>query len=419
MDEGSQRWGPSTKRTVAVILLVLLALVLYRFRAVISPLLIAFLLALILNPVVSFLVTRLHISRGLATGVVFFVLIVAGLGLVAAAPVTAVSSVQRAIRSVEFDLTSTIAEVGAFLSKPIEVGEYSLDLGPIYQELSAMVTSFVGSVAEGTLSVVVGVASGAVWLIFVLIAAFYMVKDAERVVERLDELAPPGYREDLVLLRKQIADVWNAFLRGQLLLALAMAVLTTVVCAAVGMPLALVMGLIAGVMEFIPRLGPVLALIPAVLVALIQGSTFLPLSNFWFAVLVFVLYLLIQQIEGTLLLPRILGHSVNLHPLIVLIGVIVGGSLAGILGMLLSVPVVATLRVIARYVFCRLYDRDPFAEPEEEAEPSQPGLIQRAGKVALSELKDRLGQEVEDADGEQEHSEDERGSVEHVGSERT
>jgi len=146
--------------------------------------------------------------------------------------------------------------------------------------------------------------------------------------------------------------------------------------------------LLAGVMEFVPNLGPLLAAIPAILLALFRGSSYLPLTNFWFAVLVTGLYLLIQQIENNLLVPRILGHSLKLHPLVVLTGLIVGGSLAGILGMLLAAPVLATLRVIGYYVFCRLYDRDPFAEAEEEKEPpGKPGLVRQAYLAVWNWLK--------------------------------
>jgi predicted PurR-regulated permease PerM len=181
-----------------------------------------------------------------------------------------------------------------------------------------------------------------------------------------------------------------------------MVAITTVACMAVGLPYAFVLGLLAGVAEFVPNLGPIVALIPAVLLALFQGSAFLPLSNFWFAVLVTGMYLVIQQVEGNLLLPRVMGSSLNLHPLVVLFGIIVGGSLAGILGMLLAAPFLATLRVVGRYIFYRLYDRDPFAEPEEEAEPPKPGLLQRAGQVALAHLQERVEQtgeqDVEPAD---------------------
>jgi len=396
MSEPARHWSASTKRTVTVIILVLLALVIYRFRDVIPPLIIALLLSFILDPIVDFLSHRFRLSRGLSTGLVFLVLIVGMLGAVAA-PVTAVPSLQRAVLSVQIDFIRVINDIGIFLEQPVEVWEYSLDLSDLYQELSAMLRSFVASVAQGTLDIAFSIASGAFWLIVILITSFYLVKDADRFIEQLDNLAPPGYRDDFVHLRREITDVWSAFLRGQLLLSLTMAIITTAICMIIGLPYAVALGLLAGVTEFVPNLGPIIALIPAVLLALFQGSSYLPLSNFWFAVLVVGVYVVIQQIEGNLLVPRILGRSLNLHPLVVLIAVIIGGNLAGILGMLLAAPVLATLRVVGRYVFCRLYDRDPFAVPEEETMPPTPGVIERARRAAWCRLKERIEQEMEQA----------------------
>jgi predicted PurR-regulated permease PerM/RimJ/RimL family protein N-acetyltransferase len=391
-----RRWTSFTKRAVALMLFVLLALVLYRFRNVIPPLMIAFLLAFVLNPIVGFLVDRLHISRGASTGIVFLVLIVIMLASVAA-PVTAVPSIQRLVRSMQVDVMRIIADIGSFFERPLEIGGYSLDLSGLYQELSNMLTAFVRSVAQGTVDIVVNIASGALWLIVILTTTFYLVKDADRFIEQFDNLAPPGYREDLVCIRQQVADVWNAFLRGQLVMGLLMVIITTLVCTAIGLPYAIVMGLIAGVTEFIPNVGPIIAFVPAVLVALFKGSSFLAMSNFWFAALVTVLYLVIQQVEGNVLLPRILGSSLNLHPLIVLIGIIIGGSMAGILGMLLAAPVLATLRVISNYIFCRLYDRDPFAEMEEERPPPQPSLVQQTCQTVWCRLQEQVEQTRERA----------------------
>lgn len=398
MTEPDRRWNTTTKVIVVTIILILLAMVIYRFREVISPLMIAFLLAFILDPIVDFLADRLHLSRGLATAFVFLVLIV-GMAGVVIAPVTAVPSITRLVRSMQIDVIRIINDIGTFFERPVEIGGYSVDLSDVYQELSAMLTSFVRSVAQGTLDVVFDIASGAFWLIIILITSFYLVKDADRMIEQLDNLAPPGYRDDFVRLRQQVADVWNAFLRGQLVMGLVMAAITTAVCMVVGLPYAVVMGLVAGVMEIVPNIGPILALIPAVLVALFEGSSFLPLSNFWFAVLVFGLYLVIQQVEGNLILPRVMGRSLNLHPLVVLIGIIIGGSLGGILGMLLAAPALATLRVVGYYVFCRLYDLDPFVEPEVEATPPKPGLIKRAHQAALLRLQQEMARRIKQ-DGE-------------------
>jgi len=390
-NQSLRRWGTTTKVVVITVLLILLGVVLYRFHEVIPPLMIAFLVAFILDPIVGFLTDRLHLSRGLATTLVFLILIVGMLGVVAA-PVTAVPNIRRLVLSLQIDVIRIVADIGTFFDQPLMIGNYPLDLSSVYEELSATVTSFVGSVAQGTLNVVFNIASGAFWLVFILIAAFYLVKDSHRILDQLGNLAPPGYGEDVLRLRQQVTSVWNAFLRGQLVMGLVMFSITTIVCTAIGVPYAVVMGLIAGVMEFIPNLGPILALIPAVLVALFQGSNLLPLSNFWFAVVVTGAYIVIQQIEGNLILPRVMGNRLKLHPLVVLIGIIVGGNLGGILGMLLAAPVLATLRVVGYYVFCRLYDRDPFAEPEVETTPPEPSLLQKAHMAALDRLQEEIKQ---------------------------
>ena len=128
--EPVHRWGSTTKRTVVLVALVLCALVLYRFREVIPPLIIALLVAFVLDPVVDFLAARVRLARGLATGVVFFVLFLVGLGAMAA-PVTAFPSIQRAVRAVQFDFTHIITDIGAFLGRPLQIWGYSLDLSNV------------------------------------------------------------------------------------------------------------------------------------------------------------------------------------------------------------------------------------------------------------------------------------------------
>jgi hypothetical protein len=126
---------------------------------------------------------------------------------------------------------------------------------------------------------------------------------------------------------------------------------------------ALILGIMAGVLEIIPNIGPTIAAIPAVLIAYFQGSTYLPLSNGWFALLVIGIYVVIQQVENNILVPRIIGRSLNLHPLVVIIGAIAGARLAGILGMFLAAPMLASLRILGNYVYCKLLDLEPFDEP--------------------------------------------------------
>lgn len=397
-----QRWDTATKRIVAVSVLVFLSLVVYQFRTLLRPLVVAFLVAFILNPIVDFLDDRVGMHRGLATGLLFLLLCLALLGALAA-PVSAVPSVTRAIFSLQFDLKQIITDIGAFFDRPIEIVGFEFDLSDVYGELSASLRRLVESIAQGTLDVVWGIASGAFWVIFVLIVAFYLVRDAHRIAAQVEELAPPGYRDDVTRLRREFAGVWNAFLRGQLLLGTGMAVSTAIVDTAIGLPYAWALGLFAGLFEMVPNIGPYIAAVPAILLALIRGSAFIPLGNFWFAVLVAGVYFVLQLIENNFFVPRILGRSLKVHPLTVMIGILAGGQLAGILGILLAAPTLATLKVMGIYILNRLYDRDPFPEPSEpeEKKPAkqEPTMVKKVGLAALEHLQrkvERAKQQVVD-----------------------
>ncbi|MFL7792768.1 MAG: AI-2E family transporter [Anaerolineae bacterium] len=398
MDESNHHWSPYTKRNVAFILLILMALIIYRFQAIISPLVIALLLAFILDPIVDFITDRLRLSRGLATTLVFLVLILVGLGLVAT-PVAIVPSPLEIVNSIQAVVNDTLADINEFFEHPLEIGEYPLDLSSVYEELSGMVRSYIGSVLQGTLTIAGNIAQGAFWLIFILMAAFYLVKDIDSLIEHIDGLSPPGYRDDFVRLRRRITDVWHAFLRGQLLLALILTLATAIVFAAIGVPYAWIMGLLAGIMAFVPNIGPIISAVPPILIAFFQGSIFLPIDNFWFAVMTAGAYVLVQLVYNNVLVPRILGQTLNLHPLVVMIAAIVGGLMGGLVGLLLAVPILATVRIISSYIICRLYDRDPFAgikrgDDEKEEKTSKQPSLKLAYQSALNRLRARQREKV-------------------------
>jgi len=160
-----------------------------------------------------------------------------------------------------------------------------------------------------------------------------------------------------------MGHVWQGFFRGQVTLSLVIGFTTWAALSLLSMPGALVLAIVAGVMEIIPNLGPILAMIPAVIVALIQGSDNQALMEFGrlgFALMVVAVYFLIQQIENSIVVPRVIGDSVNLHPVVVMCGVVVGFSMGGVLGAFLAAPVIATARVLGSYIHAKLLDYPPF-----------------------------------------------------------
>jgi predicted PurR-regulated permease PerM len=393
MSERVRRWSTLTKSIVALVCLAAIVYLLHTFQEVVTPLGIALLLAFILNPIVNFLTEKVHMSRATASTIVFLLLVVLLLGTLAA-PVAVVPSITRALTSVQSQVEGVIRAIDEFLQEPLEISGYTFDLSEIYGTLSEGLSDFVGDVVDGTLRVLSNIASFVLWLVFIFIAAYYLVKDAERFSHQIDRLAPPGYAEDFQRLRAEISKVWSAFLRAQLLLSVVVALITTALAVVVGLPYAVALGVLAGFMEFVPSVGPVIAAIPAVLLALFQGSaTFPAMDPLWFAALVAAVYVVIQQVENNVLVPRIMGGSLNLHPALVLIALVVGGLTGGVLGLLLASPILATGRIAARYIFYRLTDRDPFAEPEEEEEEQRPSKVSRLRRLwtsAASWVKDKL-----------------------------
>jgi len=119
------------------------------------------------------------------------------------------------------------------------------------------------------------------------------------------------------------------------------------------------------VLNMIPTFGPILAAIPGVLAALISGSTRWPeLENYWFALIVVGIYLLVVQLQANIIAPRVMGTAVNLRPAMILVGLMVGFQVGGLLGSLLAVPVIASIRDVSVYVWRKLIDADPWLDED-------------------------------------------------------
>jgi predicted PurR-regulated permease PerM len=183
---------------------------------------------------------------------------------------------------------------------------------------------------------------------------------------------PQLHRPEIAQLLSRLRRIWRAYFRGQLTLMLIIGLIIWMGGTALGLPGAFALAIIAGVMEIIPGLGPFLAAVPAVMVALIQGSTHLDVSHFIFALIVAGFYWGVQQIENNILVPRVLGEAVELHPLVVMVGVVVGASVGGILGALLAAPVIASTKAIVSYLYAKILDQDPFPPQTEEAPEISP-----------------------------------------------
>jgi HAD superfamily hydrolase (TIGR01549 family) len=380
----SPRWGSGTKQLVSAALLVLAGLLVYSFRGILTPLIITFLAAYILDPIVGWLSRHLHVRRGWAIAMVYLVIV----AVLATVPAIAAPAVVNQVIDLVTNLGAITNRAITWLEEPHELLVFGRVLTiPAYEipaisfdleRIISLVRGTISPLAGGAFSVIKTVASGVGLAVLMLVLSFYLLLDAGRVGSSLLSLVQPTYRREAAGILAQVSKTWNAFLRGQLLLCTFIGILTWLATSVAGLRFSIALGIIAGVLELIPSLGPLLAAVPAVLLALFQGSGILPTNNLGDAVIVASIYVLIHLIENNFLGPRIIGSSLHLRPMIVIIGVLGGVTLGGVLGALLAAPILATLRDMLRYVYCKLVDIDPFPEP-----PSFGAKIQANGVRAI------------------------------------
>jgi len=344
--QASPLWSATAKIVVIVFGVVVLGAIVLRFQEVIAPLVIACLIAYVLAPVVNFVNARTRISRGLVTAAIYLILF----GLLALAISLLTPLLVEQTRSFQLDFQGIGDDIEILLSQPLQIGDLSFDLAPVYDELTATLSDLVQPLATQTVALLAGVVSTAVELVFIGIVSFYLTKDGPAMGQQLVQWAPPHLRYDFERLQEELGTLWRAFLRGQLLLALTMGFTVGVLMAAVGMKNALILGILAFFLEFLFSVGHGIWLFIAVPLALFQGSLWIPLSNFWIAVLVLGIHAVLQQVDLNFFIPRIVGRQVKLHPMVVIIGIIVGGMLGGVLGILLAAPTIASAVTLVRYV---------------------------------------------------------------------
>jgi len=378
----SKPWSDTTKRWVVLAVIVVGALLLFRVRSLLPPVILAFLLAYLLNPFVEALM-RLRLSRTKATALTYLILLItAGVAASILVPI-----VVQQVSSINVDLLAIYESALEFMSdhQAITFREYTVELSDVFEKLEdsliQLVTGFASRSAGELVDIAFGVAAGfastLVWLIFILIVSFWVARDADQISRVLEGLIPIDYQDEFVNLRAKVGIIWDSFFRGLLLLSLTVGVITTVSMWLAGVKNALLLGMLAGVLEVVPTIGPIIACIPAVAVAFFQGSTHLPIPNGWFALLVLGLYVLIQQVENNFLAPRIIGSSVKIHPLVALVGAIAGYSVAGILGAFLAAPLIGSSRILGEYIYRKLVEVEPAPEepetPDVSGEGREPG----------------------------------------------
>lgn len=354
-------WSRNTRTFVLLITAgVLLALV-YAGRELLGPLIIAALLAYVLNPLVTVVNRRSKLPRNLVVPLLYLL----SLGVLVLLVVVFAPPVVEEAQTLTSELQAISSQIQERLSEQVTIMGFEIAPGEIIGVTETFPEQFIRS--DRILMMVEAASTNLVWILVILVTTYYLLQDWEKLRDWLIGLAPEEAEADVRRLYVEIKNIWQSYLRGQLALMVVMALITGLALFAVGMPGAAALGALAGLFDVIPTIGPAIALLVTALVAWFEGSNYLPLSHGYFTALVVVLHVSIQWAENAYLRRRVMDPKIQLHPAVVFIGIIGALSMVGILGALVVVPVLGTAATLGNYLRRRILDMDPWPEDESAA----------------------------------------------------
>ena len=351
-----RRLGPPTQRVgLLLVAAVVIGVALYVGREALSPFIVGLMLVYLLDPAVERL-SRLRVPRWLSILIVYIV-----------AVVVVWQAVAFTIRPLVEQVRTFVADLPGLLSR-LEGLYRGLDLPPQLREAVEHWLAQVeqgGGVDPGVLLPFVNLTAGVVSALFgyiiIPVWVFYLLKDRRQLTAAFDRSLPGEWRTDVWNVIGIIERVFGQWVRGQFFLGVAVGVATFVGLILLGATIdpifsrfALLLAIVAGVLELLPIIGPIIAAVPAILLAATAGPQQ--------ALAALVLYTLVQQLENNILVPKIQGDAVELHPSAVMFALVMGGAIYGLLGAILALPITAAGRDVYRYLFRRL-SNGPVAGP--------------------------------------------------------
>lgn len=375
-NQSSPRWSWTTKLVVGLGLVAVGIWLLVQFQNFLGPIILAFILAYLFYPVANFIRTTFKLPWRLAVTLIYIIIVLALLGLLTWGGLTIADQVQNLIDFIQQNIDQIPTLIDDITSQTYAIGPWSFTLSGLgWDQISTEIVSTirpaisqVGSLAG---SVATGAANVLLWSGIVLLVSYFLLAETEGISNRFLDIRIPGYTADLKRMGQELSRIWNAFLRGQLIVVLITIIIYTSYLGIMGIQYFFGLALIAAIGRFIPYVGAWITWITYGLVALLQGPTIFNLSPGIYAIILLGGAMLIDTILDNLLVPKVMSENLKVHPALVLVGALIALRLLGFIGILLAAPVLATLKLIFGYLYKKLVDQEPWEDLDAE-EPKEP-----------------------------------------------
>lgn len=307
-------------------------------RALVIPFAASLVVAYILQPIVELLVRR-KVPRGIAIALIYFTFVL----VVIVIALNAVPRISKQLSDLGSHLPYLVHRADMWIDQMSEQKKYlpaslRVAVESMLNQLQHSITNYSGQVFH-----LISTTVSAIFIACVIpFLVFYMLKDAQAIGRAIVKLAPKRHRPAIRVILKGVDDTIGRYVRGQLMVMLVVGILTFVGLLIIRMPYALTLASFVGLMDLVPYIGPFIGAAPAVILALFISPPM--------AIKVLIVNLIVQQIEGNLVSPQIMGRTLELHPLLIVAALLIGGEMAGVLGLVVAVPFVAALKVTWREI---------------------------------------------------------------------
>ena len=330
------------------IILILIIIFLYTFRnkilRILNPIFIAFVIAYLVNPLVQSL-QRKKIPCSLSIILVYLFIIFSFAAILIYIIPELINNTKELIITIPDIVSSYQDKINNTLSS-IRSSKWSPDIKEaIFNEIdvtAVMIQNYTVNLLRNATSKLINSLKIIIDFILALVIAFYFIRDSQFFKSQIISLVPKKWKKQIIQTGRDMDVVLSNFIKGQLLTAIIVGVLEFIGLVLINVKYSMVLGIIGGVAEVIPYFGPIIGAIPAVAIALVDS----PIKALW----TIFLFAAVQQIENVLISPRIIEGKVGLHPFVTLIAVLAGGEFLGIIGMIISVPLVAITKVLFKRI---------------------------------------------------------------------
>lgn len=361
----SPLWNNNVKLIIGFTIIAIVAGLLIRFRTLVGPLLVAFILAFLFQPIAKLMQKKLKMSWRLAVTLIYLFVLLILLATITAGSFALVDQITRLVNFVSAQIQNIPDWFAEITSKSLKIGPFQLDLSQyqiedVGNQVLEWVNPIVSQIGNFLKAVATGAANTIGWTFFALLVSYFVLAETDGAKNQLIKIKLPGYADDVRKIGRELGNIWNSFLRGQIIIVLITIVVYDILLGGLGVNFFFGLAFLAGIARFVPYVGPAIAWAAYGLVAYFQGTTIFGLTPFFYVLLVVGLAWLTDVILDNFVVPRLMSDALSVHPAAVMVAALVSAQLFGVIGVVMAAPVLATFKLILDYAMYKLFDQDPW-----------------------------------------------------------